>query len=405
MKPDTTFTQTSGGITAPSGFRAAAVSCGIKVDALDLALIVSDNPASAAAMFTTNKTVAAPVVVCREHLKNSGGIARAIAVNSGCANACTGETGLTNAQMMSQALASAINCPTEQTLVASTGVIGLPLEVSKIESGIITAARNLDRQSNQEAAKAIMTTDPWPKETAVQVNTPAGSFTIGGMVKGSGMIEPMMATMLAFLTTDASIDSLQLRHALSSVTNETFNAISVDGECSTNDSVFLLANGSSGTSVSDAIYPFFVDGLRQVCSKLAKEIVRGGEGATKLVSIRVTGANTGHDARRAARAIANSPLVKTALHGADPNWGRFIAVAGRAGVTFEPSRAKVKIGSVVLYENETAWPEREVEASKHMSGNEVDVVVDLGTIGGEEATVWTCDLSAEYIRINADYRT
>jgi glutamate N-acetyltransferase/amino-acid N-acetyltransferase len=169
--------------------------------------------------------------------------------------------------------------------------------------------------------------------------------------------------------------------------------------------VFLLANGSSGISVSDAIYPFFVGGLRQVCSKLAKEIVRGGEGATKLVSIRVTGANTGHDARRAARAIANSPLVKTALHGADPNWGRFIAVAGRAGVTFEPSRAKVKIGSVVLYENETAWPEREVEASKHMSGNEVDVVVDLGTIGGEEATVWTCDLSAEYIRINADYRT
>lgn len=405
MKPDTTFTQTSGGITAPSGFRAAAVSCGIKVDALDLALIVSDNPASAAAMFTTNKTVAAPVVVCREHLKSSGGIARAIAVNSGCANACTGETGLTNAQMMSQALASAINCPTEQTLVASTGVIGLPLKVSKIESGIITAARNLDRQSNQEAAKAIMTTDPWPKETAVQVNTPAGSFTIGGMVKGSGMIEPMMATMLAFLTTDASIDSLQLRHALSSVTDETFNAISVDGECSTNDSVFLLANGSSGISVSDAIYPFFVDGLRQVCSKLAKEIVRGGEGATKLVSIRVTGANTGHDARRAARAIANSPLVKTALHGADPNWGRFIAVAGRAGVTFEPSRAKVIIGSVVLYENETAWPEREVEASKHMNGNEVDVVVDLGTIGGEEATVWTCDLSAEYIRINADYRT
>tara|TARA_B100001146_G_C16182111_1_gene435084 strand:- start:455 stop:1672 length:1218 start_codon:yes stop_codon:yes gene_type:complete len=405
MKPDTTFTQTSGGITAPSGFRAAAVSCGIKVDALDLALIVSDNPASAAAMFTTNKTVAAPIVVCREHLKSSGGIARAIAVNSGCANACTGETGLTHAKMMSQALVSAINCPTEQTLVASTGVIGLPLEVSKIESGIITAARNLDRQSNQEVAKAIMTTDPWPKETAVHVNTPAGSFTIGGMVKGSGMIEPMMATMLAFLTTDASIDSLQLRHALSSVTDETFNAISVDGECSTNDSVFLLANGSSGTSVTDAIYPFFVDGLRQVCSKLAKEIVRGGEGATKLVSIRVTGANTGHDARRAARAIANSPLVKTALHGADPNWGRFIAVAGRAGVTFEPSRAKVKIGSVVLYENETAWPEREVEASKHMSGNEVDVVVDLGTIGGEEATVWTCDLSAEYIRINADYRT
>ena len=405
MKSDTTFTQTNGGITAPTGFRAAAVSCGIKVDALDLALIVSDNPASAAAMFTTNRTVAAPIAVCREHLKSSGGIARAIAVNSGCANACTGETGLTNAQIMSHVLASAINCPTDQTLVASTGVIGVPLEVSKIESGIITAARNLDRHSSQEAAKAIMTTDPWPKETAVRVNTPAGSFTIGGMVKGSGMIEPMMATMLAFLTTDASIDPLQLHQALSSVTNETFNAISVDGECSTNDSVFLLANGSSGISVSNAIYPFFVDGLRLVCEKLAKEIVRGGEGATKLVSIRVTGATTGVDARRAARAIANSLLVKTALHGADPNWGRFIAVAGRAGVTFEPSRAKVRIGPAVLYENETAWPDREIEASKHMSGDEVDVVVDLGTMGTEEATIWTCDLSAEYIRINADYRT
>ena len=189
------------------------------------------------------------------------------------------------------------------------------------------------------------------------------------------------------------------------MTDETFNSISVDGECSTNDSVFLLANGSSGISVSDAIYPFFVDGLRLVCEKLAKEIVRGGEGATKLVSIRVTGATTGVDARRAARAIANSLLVKTALHGADPNWGRFIAVAGRAGVTFEPSRAKVRIGPAVLYENETAWPDREIEASIHLSGDEVDVVVDLGTMGAEEATIWTCDLSAEYIRINADYRT
>ena len=395
----------AGGITAADGFRAAAVSCGIKAETLDLALLVSDGPASAAGVFTTNHTVAAPVVVCRDHLERSAGIVRAIAVNSGCANACTGPAGMAVAREMADAVATSVACPVEQTLVASTGVIGLPLDITKVRSGITTAFDRLDRASNQAASAAIMTTDPWPKETAVRVHTPAGSFVVGGMAKGSGMIEPKMATMLAFLTTDASIDPVRLRQALVSVTDETFNAITVDGECSTNDSVFLLANGVSGVKVDDAVYPFLVAGLTEVCSQLAREIVRGGEGATKLVSIRVTGATTNDEAKRAARAIANSPLVKTALHGGDPNWGRFVAVAGRAGVGFDPGRARVRIGPAVLYENETVWADREPDAAEHMRGTEVDVEVGLGTAGDAEATVLTCDLSAEYVRINADYRT
>ena len=394
-----------GGITAAEGFRAAAVSCGIKTDALDLALIVSDVPASAAGVFTTNRVIAAPVGVCRDHLNRSGGLVRAIAVNSGCANACTGQAGLTASREMAEAVAAAVACPVEQALVASTGVIGLPLDVTKIRSGIAAAAERLDRSSNHAAAIAIMTTDRGPKQTAVRVRVPTGSFVVGGMVKGSGMIEPKMATMLGFLTTDVSIDPARLRQALVSVTDDTFNAITVDGECSTNDSVFLVANGASGVEVDDAVYPLFVAGLRHVCSVLAREIVRGGEGATKLVAIHVTGASTLDDAKRAARAIANSPLVKTAIHGGDPNWGRLVAVAGRAGVAFELSRAIVRIGPAVLYEHDTVWADREPDAAKHMRGREIEVEVNLGTGGDADATVWTCDLSAEYVRINADYRT
>lgn len=394
-----------GGITAADGYRAAAVPCGIKTDALDLALIVSDTLASAAGVFTTNRAVAAPVVVSREHLERSGGLARAVAVNSGCANACTGDVGMTAAREMAEAVATSVGCPIEQALVASTGVIGLPLEIDKITSGITAAAGALDRSSHHAAAEAIMTTDPSPKETAVRVHTPSGSFVVGGMVKGSGMIEPMMATMLGFVTTDASIDPVRLRQALVSVTDETFNAITVDGECSTNDTVFLLANGASGVEVDARVYPLFLAGLKQVCSVLAREIVRGGEGATKLVAIHVTGASTPEEAKRAARAIANSPLVKTALHGGDPNWGRLVAVAGRAGVEFELSRARVRIGPVVLYEHDTVWAEREPDAADHLKGDELDVEVHLGTRGDADATVWTCDLSAEYVRINADYRT
>ena len=394
-----------GGITAAEGFQVAAVHCGIKPEQLDLAVIVSNTPATTAAVFTTNVAVAAPVVVCREHLARSGGIARTIAVNSGCANACTGHVGLTVAREMAAALAAAIDCQPEHALVASTGVIGQQLDLSKVSTGIKAASRDLSRDAHKAAATAIMTTDPWPKEAAVRGTIPAGSFVIGGMVKGAGMIEPNMATMLGFLTTDAAVDPTTLRRALVEVTADTFNAITVDGECSTNDSVFLMASGASGVKIDDSAYVPFVTALRDVCGTLARDIVRGGEGATKLVTVRVTGAESDEEAKRAARAVANSLLVKTALHGGDPNWGRFVAVVGRAGVSFTLASARVQIGPAVLFADDTVFADREPAAADHLRGDEVAVGVDLGTGGSGESTVWTCDLSAQYVRINADYRT
>ncbi len=394
-----------GGITAAAGFRAAAVSCGLKADALDLALIVADEAASAAAVFTTNLVVAAPVLVAKRHLTESGGTARAVVVNSGCANACTGAEGMTAAEAMAAAVSQAIGCRIEHVLIASTGVIGLHLDSTKIARGVADAAFRLGRDTHTAAAEAIMTTDIAPKEAAVRVDTPAGSFAVGGMVKGAGMIEPNMATMLGFLTTDAAVEPDRLRRALSEAVDDTFNAITVDGECSTNDAVFLLASGASGVTIDESAHAAFVDALREVCGTLAREIVRGGEGATKLVAVRVTGGGSDADARRAARAIANSLLVKTALNGGDPNWGRLLAVAGRAGVAVEPARAQVRIGPAVLFADDTVFADREPAAAAHLAGDEVEVQVDLGTDGGRAATVWTCDLSAQYVRINADYRT
>lgn len=394
-----------GGVTAADGFRAAAVACGLKKDALDLALIAAGDAVSAAAVFTTNLVVAAPVLVAHRHLAASGGRSRVIAVNSGCANACTGAAGMAAAEAMAAVVAREIDCPLEQVLIASTGVIGQHLDSAKIARGVAAAAPALRRDAHGAAAAAIMTTDVAPKEAALRVDTPAGPFTIGGMVKGAGMIEPNMATMLGFLTTDAAVEPARLQRALSAAVADTFNAITVDGESSTNDAVFLLASGASGVAIDDATHAAFVDALRAVCRTLAREIVRGGEGATKLVTVRVTGAGSDADARRAARDIANSLLVKTALNGGDPNWGRLIAVAGRAGVALEPARAQVRIGPAVLFADDTVFEDREPAAAAHLAGGEVEVAVDLGTGGGHDATVWTCDLSAEYVRINADYRT
>jgi glutamate N-acetyltransferase/amino-acid N-acetyltransferase len=395
-----------GGITAPKGFRAAGVACGIKANGkLDLGLVASDDVASAAAVFTTNQAVAAPVIVSREHLAEAKGRARAVVVNSGCANACTGDAGLRVAQLMTTEVARALDCEPEEVLVASTGVIGVSLDPRKVTDGIIAAADALGGH-HAEAARAIMTTDPFPKEHAVKVDVGGGkSFTIGGMAKGSGMIEPMLATMLGFLTCDAQVAPAVLQRALVEACDTTFNAITVDGECSTNDSVFALANGASGVVIGDREYEALVEGLRAVCLELALGIVRGGEGATKLVSIHVTGAKTYDEAKRAARAIANSLLVKTAIHGADPNWGRLVAVAGRAGVTFSLSGARVKIGETVLFEQGRPFDERAPQAAEYLKGKDVRIEVNLGTGGPEDATIWTCDLSAEYVRINAEYRT
>jgi glutamate N-acetyltransferase/amino-acid N-acetyltransferase len=252
---------------------------------------------------------------------------------------------------------------------------------------------------------AIMTTDPFPKETAVRVETSAGTFHIGGMAKGSGMIEPLMATMLAFLTCDAQVEPAVLRKALAAVTRDTFNAITVDGECSTNDTVFAMANGASGVVIDEASYPALEAGLRAVSRELALAIVRGGEGATKLVRIRVEGAKEWAHAERAARTIANSLLVKTAIHGGDPNWGRLVAAAGRSGVPFDLARAAVRIGGIVLFDKGQPYDANAERAAVHLSGKDIEIELDLGTGGAEHATIWTCDLSAEYVRINADYRT
>jgi glutamate N-acetyltransferase/amino-acid N-acetyltransferase len=397
----------AGGVAAPRGFRAAGVSAGIKAKGLDLALIVSDRPAAATAVFTTNKAEAAPVVVSRDHLSRSGGLARAIVVNSGCANACTGDAGLQIARDMAAETARLVGCPAEQVLVASTGVIGVALDIEKIRLALPTAMDALGDDHDALAAQAIMTTDPFPKEAAARATIGSREAIIAGIAKGSGMIEPhlaMQATMLAFVTTDAAVPKPLLERALCEVVGDTFNAITVDGECSTNDCVMILANGASGAAVDESNYDVFVHTLHTVCLRLALDIVRGGEGATKLVTVNVTGARSASDARRAAKALANSPLVKTAIHGGDPNWGRLIAVAGRAGVEFNVSRAAVTIGSIVLFKDGRPHDEAAAEAARYLKNSDIAVSVDLG-VGSVSSTVWTCDLSAEYVRINADYRT
>ena len=395
-----------GSVSAPAGFRAAGVACGIKKSGdLDLALIVSDVPASSAAVFTTNKAVAAPVLVSKARLQASGGRSRVVVINSGCANACTGPDGHATAEAMADAAARAAGVDPSEVLVASTGVIGVSLDRQRVTDGIGAAANALARDGGPAAARAIMTTDPFPKEAAIEVTAATGRFRVGGIAKGSGMIEPLMATMLGVVTTDARIEPALLHRALSMVTDVTFNAITVDGECSTNDCVFALANGASGVAITERELDLFVEALRDVCERLAIGIVRGGEGATKLITIEVTGGATDAEAKRAARAIANSPLVKTAVHGADPNWGRLVAVAGRAGVDFNLDRARIQIGDVELFAGGRPFDERASQASEHLQGKDVRLRVDLGTGKSGTARMWTCDLSAEYVRINAEYRT
>jgi glutamate N-acetyltransferase / amino-acid N-acetyltransferase len=394
-----------GGVATPLGFRSAALRCGIKDTGLDLALLTSDDTANAAGLFTTNQAKAAPVLVSRQHLERSQGRARAIVVNSGCANACTGADGLRDAQAMAQGVADSVGCAVEEVLVASTGVIGVALPIGKVTSGIRTAAGALERNQGSAAARAIMTTDPFPKEHAVTVHVAGGRFMVGGMAKGAGMIEPNMATMLGFLTTDAQVQPALLRRALRTSARDTFNAITVDGECSTNDSLFLIASGASGVAIDERTYPAFVHGVAAVSRELALGIVRGGEGATKLVAVTVQDARTEDEARRVARTIANSPLVKTAVHGADPNWGRIVAAAGRSGVTFDVDRATIRVGGVVLFENGLPHDDAAIAAAQHLKSATIDIEVSLGMQNGFAATIWTCDLSADYVRINAEYRT
>ncbi len=397
----------SGGVAAPAGFQSAAVHAGVKKTpgALDLAIIATGRPVAAAAIFTTNLAQAAPVLVSKEHLQQSHHLARAIVVNAGCANACTGVRGMADARRMAADVATALGCAPSEVLVASTGVIGVALPIERVSAGIGAAISGLARERGSETARAIMTTDPFPKEHAVRVETSRGAFSVGGTAKGSGMIEPNMATMLGFMTTDAQVPPHLLHRALMDTAEDTFNAITVDGECSTNDSLFALASGDSGVVIGEDNYDDLRVGMLAVSRELALGIVRGGEGATKLIAVTVRDARTKADARQVARAVANSPLVKTAVHGADPNWGRIVCASGRAGVLFDVNQATVHVGGILLFENGLPHDDAAPAAADYLTGETIDIEIELGTGGGHQATIYGCDLSAEYVRINGEYRT
>jgi glutamate N-acetyltransferase/amino-acid N-acetyltransferase len=390
-------------VAAPQGFRAAGVAAGIKSAGRDVALIVSDRPASAAALFTTNRVQAAPIQVSRKHL--AGGQARAVVVNSGNANACTGERGLADAERMTQIAGEALGLDAGEVLVASTGIIGHPMPMERIETGIRQAAREL-AEDGSVAAEAIMTTDTRPKQIGVEFVIGGQPVRIGGIAKGAGMIAPHMATMLAFLTTDAAIWPEVLQASLAATVARTFNCVTVDGDTSTNDSIMLLANGASGAQVrpGSPAHRLFCAALEEVCLHLAKELARDGEGATKLVEVQVHGARSFAQAQKVALTIANSPLVKTALFGNDPNWGRILAAAGRAGVAIDPQHLSLRIGDVRLVENGAPLPFDAATASAELKQPEVVISLHLG-MGAVTATVWTCDFSYDYVKINAEYHT
>jgi glutamate N-acetyltransferase / amino-acid N-acetyltransferase len=387
-----------------AGVRLATGAAGIKYQGrTDVLVALFDKGTTAAGVFTRSKCPSAPVEWCRKQIKR--GTARALVVNSGNANAFTGKNGREACAFTARIASKAVGCRADEVFLASTGVIGEPLDPAPFSRHLGRLAAEARPGAFADAARAIMTTDPFAKEAAAEASAPGGTFRVGGMAKGSGMIEPMMATMLGFITTDAQVAPALLGRALRAAVDDTFNSISVDGECSTNDCVFALANGASGVALQDGDYPVLVDALRRVCEPLAIAIVRGGEGATKLITIRVTGALTPEDAKATARAIANSPLVKTAVHGGDPNWGRLVAVAGRATRTLVLDRARVRVGPIELFSDGGPHDERAPEAAAYLKGTDIDIDVDLGTGGPGQARMWSCDLTAEYVRINAEYRT
>jgi glutamate N-acetyltransferase/amino-acid N-acetyltransferase len=348
--------------------------------------------------------------VDRETLAADNSCLRAVVINSKNANACTGDLGLANARATQQIAAVALGCEANQILVLSTGVIGVQLPMAKLEAGIVAGAKGLAKENGRLAAEAIMTTDTHPKHLAVRVALPGGSVTIGGMAKGAGMIHPNMATMLAVLTTDAAVAPDVLDGLLRTAVNRSFNRISIDGDTSTNDTILLLANGMSGTAVTDPdSIAQFGAALNQLCTALAHMIVRDGEGATKFVEIQVTGANSEADAHQIANTIATSPLVKTAFAGSDANWGRLLMAAGRAGVPFDQTKINLWIGvrqadELQLVANGTPTEYQEAQAAAVFAEPEFIVRLDLG-VGEETAVVWTTDLSHDYVSINADYRT
>ena len=399
--------QIEGGITSVAGVKAAGISAGIKkTETKDLAIIATDAPANAAGVFTKNSVTAAPVLVCREHL--SVPMAQAIVVNSGNANACTGEIGMNNAYRMTALTAEQLGIDANLVLVSSTGVIGQQLPMDKIENGIQIAVDSLNNDSSSDAAEAIMTTDTFPKSIAVEVEIDGKVVRIGGIAKGSGMIAPNMATMLSFLTTDVKIDSQTLQSALTSVVDNTYNLLTVDTDQSTNDTVLILATGNAeNTEIVETqgkSYDIFYDALLSVCTELVKMLARDGEGATKLVEVTIKGAKNRTDAEKAARAVAESPLVKTAVFANDANWGRIMMAIGKSGAEFDPYQVDVLLGDYPLVKNGMDSGYDEDKATELFDNDTVQININLRA-GESEITMWTCDYSYDYIRINADYRT
>ncbi|MGN0888271.1 MAG: bifunctional glutamate N-acetyltransferase/amino-acid acetyltransferase ArgJ [Kiritimatiellia bacterium] len=399
----------SGGVCAAKGFKAAGVPAKIKYEGRnDVALVVADAPCAAAAVFTTNAVAAAPVLYDRVVVK--GGKVQAILANSGCANACTGAAGYKDAELSALATAGELGISPKHVLVASTGVIGRRLPMDRLLAGMKDAAGRLARseEAGLAAEKAVMTTDTKPKQAAVQTKIGGKTVTVGGMCKGSGMIEPNMATMLGFITTDAAVTPAMLRRALKLAIAVSFNHVVVDGDESTNDSVFLLASGAAGNAVIDkagADFDAFVEALTAVGVALAKQMAADGEGATKYVEVRVKNAKTQRDADRAARAIAKSPLAKTSWFGKDPNWGRVLAAAGYSGAQVVDMEAEVFYGKTWAYrKGRVADAAQLAKLEKEMQGPELVVTVDLH-LGTYESTIFTCDFSLDYVHINADYTT
>lgn len=398
------------GIVAPQGFRAGATYCGLKTygeGKLDLGLIISEVVGKAAGVFTTNVVKAAPVLL--DQAVVARGEAQAIIFNAGIANACTGEQGLEDAREMTRLAAAKLGIAPELMLVTSTGVIGHLLPMDKIRAGVTAVELREGEAAGTSTSFAIMTTDTRPKRCVVRTTLSGKSVVIGGMCKGAGMIHPNMATMLCYLTTDATATHEFLQAALSDLVQDTFNMITVDGDTSTNDSVLLLANGLAGnpelgTEASDEDVRKFKAALQAIMTYLAKEIARDGEGATKLITVTVRGAKDKTEARLAARTAVGSSLTKAAIYGSDPNWGRVIAAIGRSGATFDPAKVDISIGGLSLMRNGTPQVFEKAAAQQALSGPEVFIEVDLHT-GTAEATAWGCDLTQEYVVINSEYET
>ena len=390
------------------GFRASGIACGLKANGKkDLALILCDTPAIAAGVFTKNRVQAASVILSRRTVKNAGPV-RAVVVNSGNANACIGSQGMKDSKALINRLASELSISKEEILIASTGVIGVPLPPNKLTDGIPELVAKCSAKGFKAAAEAIMTTDLTPKTAVLSFNLGKKEIVIGGLAKGSGMIHPNMATLLAFVQTNAKIDHPTLQQAIKEANEASFNSITVDGDTSTNDIFIVMANGQAGNKPikkGSKEYVQFTAALTEVSKSLAIQIVKDGEGATKFVTVRVTGAKTKNHAKKVASSVATSSLVKTAIFGEDPNWGRIICAIGYAGVPIHPERVVISLNGATLYENDNPTKHASMESLRRkMQKPSILIAIDLNN-GNETAEVYTCDFSYDYVRINAEYTT